>query len=163
MYPNTIKFVLLFKSTTNLIRTNFFGRGFTETSDKLPAVAGLAQMLKKRLLGVPYHKYLTDLWSTRISENRSWIVLDFDSATDFIEGIPTWGWAPTTAPTDHIYGKPSDTFVGLVEARCTGYARLKETLASLRAKDFVAPLYLRVDYRPRETSKSVSGSMKHLH
>ena len=47
-------------------------------------------MLEERLFGLPDHKYPADLWTTRISEDLSWIVLDFDSAIESIEGIPTW-------------------------------------------------------------------------
>jgi hypothetical protein len=136
-----------FRTLWENIRKDFFGRSLTKTSDMLPAVAGLAQMLEKRLFGVADHKYLAGLWSTRISEDLSWTVLDFDAATESIEGIPTWSWASTTAPSDYIYGKPSETFVDLVEAHCTGYARPKETPASLKVKGFVASLCLRVDHR----------------
>ena len=107
-------------------------------------------MLEKRLFGVAGRKYLAGLWNTRILEDLSWTVLGIDSGTESIEDIPTWSWASTTSPTDYIYGKPSDTFIELVEARCTGYARPRETLASLRVKGFVAPLCLRVDHRQRD-------------
>lgn len=139
----------LFRTLWENIRRDFFGRRLTKTLDKLPAVAGLAKMLEKRLFGVADHKYLAGLWSTRISEDLSWTVLDFDSTTESIEGIPTWSWASTTGTSDYIYGKPSETFVDLVEAHCTGYARPKETPASLKVKGFVAPLCLRVDHRHR--------------
>jgi hypothetical protein len=55
----------------------------------LLAMAGLAQMLEKRLFGVADHRYLAGLWSTRMPEDLSWTVLDFDDATEYIEGIPT--------------------------------------------------------------------------
>ena len=139
----------LFRTLWENIRTDFFGRSLTKTSEILPAVAGLAQMLEKRLFGVADHKYLAGLWSTRISEELSWTVLDSGSATESIEGIPTWSWASTTAPSAYIYGKPSETFADLVEAHCTRYARPKETPASLKVKRFVAPLCLRVDHRHR--------------
>ena len=139
----------LFRTLWENIRRDLFGRRLTKTSDKLPAVAGLAQMLEKRLFGVADHNYLAGLWSTRVSEDLSWTVLDFDTATESIEGLPTWSWASTTATSDYIYGKPSETFVDLVEAHCTGYARPKETPASLKVKGFVAPLCLRVDHRHR--------------
>ena len=87
-----------FRTLRDNIRTDFFGRSLTKPSRNLPAVAGLAQMLEKRLFGVADHKYLAGLWSTRISEDLSWtILLDFVSATESIEGTPTWSWASTTA------------------------------------------------------------------
>jgi len=103
-------------------------------------------MLEKRLLSVTDHNYLAGLWSTRISEDLSWTVLDFDATTESIEGIPTWSWVSTTASSGYIYGRPSQTFVDLVEAYCAGYARPKQTRTSLKVKGFVASLYLRVHH-----------------
>lgn len=140
----------LFRRLWESIRGDFFGRSLTKPSDMLPAMAGLAQMLEKALLGVADHRYLAGLWSTRISEDLSWTVLDFDTATESIEGIPTWSWASTTAPSGYIYYSPSETFIDLVEAHCTGYARPKETPASLKVKGFVVSLYLRVDHRHKD-------------
>ena len=137
----------LFRTLWENIRKDFFSRSLTKTSDMLPAVAGLAQMLENSLFGVANHKYLAGLWSTRLSEDLGWTVVEFDVATESIEGIPTWSWASATAPSDYIYGKPSETFVDLIEAHCTGYARPKETPASLKVKGFVASLCLRVDCR----------------
>jgi Heterokaryon incompatibility protein (HET) len=134
-----------FRTLWENIRRDLFGRLLTKASDKLPAMAGLAKQLEKTLVGAADHKYLAGLWSERISEDLSWTVLDFDTATESIESVPTWSWASTTAPSDYIYGRPFETFVDLVEAHCTGYARPKEAPAFLKVKGFVKSLCLRVD------------------
>lgn len=133
-----------FRTLWEDIRNDLFQRGITRASDKLPAMAGLAKMLEKTLMGVD-HRYLAGLWSSRLSEDLSWTVLDFDSTTESIPGIPTWSWASTTSQNDYIYGRPSETFVELVEAHCTDYARPRETQAFLKVKGFVRSLCLRVD------------------
>lgn len=137
----------LFRTLWESIRNYFLGRRLTKTSDMPPAMAGLAQMLEKIFFDVADHKYLAELWSMRILEVLSWTVQGFEAATKSVEGIPTWSWASTTAPSDYIYGKPSETFVDLAEAHCTGYARPKETTASLKVKGFTASLFLRLDHR----------------
>jgi hypothetical protein len=136
-----------FRTFWETVREDFSGRYLTYPSDKLPAMAGLAQMLEEKHLHLPNHKYLAGLWSTRISEDLSWTVLEFDAATQSIESVPTWSWASTTASYSYIYGRPSKTFVDLVKANCTGYARFNKAQASLTVKGFVAPLSLRVDHR----------------
>lgn len=139
-----------FRTLWEGIREDLFKRNITRSSDKLPAMAGLAQLLEKTLHGVPNHRYLAGLWSERIAEDLSWTVLDYDATTEKVEGIPTWSWASTTAPSDFIYGRPSETFVELVEANCTGYAHPKEVSASLKVKGFVVSLLLRVDHQHAE-------------
>ncbi|KAF2844593.1 HET-domain-containing protein, partial [Plenodomus tracheiphilus IPT5] len=108
-----------FRTLWESIRQDLFARDITRTSDKLPAMAGLAQMLEKRLFETPNHRYLAGLWSTRISEDLSWTVLEYDDTSTWIEGVPTWSWASTSNDSDIIYGRPSDTYVELIEARCT--------------------------------------------
>ena len=139
-----------FRKFWETVRKDLSGRALTYPSDKLPAIAGLAQMLEEKHLHLPNHKYLAGLWSTRISEDLSWTVLEFDEATQSIENIPTWSWASTTASYDYIYGRPSETFVDLVEANCTGYAGSRKAQASLTVKGFVAPLSLRVDHKHKD-------------
>ena len=134
-----------FRTFWENIRSDFFGRDLTKPSDMLPAMAGLAQMLETRLLGVPNHKYLAGLWSTRISEDLSWTVLEFDAATKPIEGVPTWTWASATTACGYIYGRPSKTYVDLVESHASGYARSREASASLKVNGFVTTSCLRVD------------------
>jgi len=126
-------------------RDDFFQRDITRISDRLPALAGLAKMLEGRLLDVDGHKYLAGLWSTRLSEDLSWTVLDFEKDAKLIEGVPSWSWASTTATNRYIYGRPSDTYVEMVEANCTGYAHPREERASLKVKGFVVTLFLRID------------------
>ncbi|KIN02803.1 hypothetical protein OIDMADRAFT_118738, partial [Oidiodendron maius Zn] len=82
-----------FRTFWETVRKDLFERALTYPSDKLPAIAGLAQMLEEKHLHIPNHKYLVGLWSTRISEDLSWTVLQFDAATQSIENIPSWSWA----------------------------------------------------------------------
>lgn len=139
-----------FRTFWETVREDLFERNLTYPADKLPAIAGLAQMLEEKHLHLPNHKYLAGLWSTRISEELSWTVLEFDAATQSIESIPTWSWASTTASNGYIYGRPSKTFVDLVETNCTGYARSNKAQASLTVKGFIAPVSLRVDHRHKD-------------
>ena len=135
-----------FRTLWENARKDFFYRSLTKVSDRLPAVAGLAQMLESRLQDVPNHRYLAGLWSTRIAEDLSWTVLECDEEAEAMEGVPSWSWASVSAPSDYIYGRPSTTFVDLVEAKCTGYARPRELFASLRLRAFLAQAFLRVDH-----------------
>ena len=139
-----------FRTFWEAVREDLSRRNLTYPSDRLPAIAGLAQMLEEKHSHIPNHKYLAGLWSTRISEDLSWTVLEFDEATQSIGSIPTWSWASTTASYSYIYGRPSKTFVDLVEANCAGYAHFHKSQASLKVKGFVAPLSLRVDHRHKD-------------
>lgn len=136
-----------FRTFWENIRQDLFGREITKTLDKLPAMAGLAQLLEKMLIGVPNHRYLAGLWSTRICEDLSWTVLhQYDRETKSIPNVPTWSWASTTCQNDYIYGRPSETFADLIHTNCTGYAYPRESLASLTFKGFTQTLFLRVDH-----------------
>jgi hypothetical protein len=146
-----------FRKFWETLREDLSGRCLTYPSDRLPAIAGLAQMLEERHRNIPNHKYLAGLWSTRLPEELSWTVLDFDAATESIKDMPTWSWASTTAPWGYIYTKPSETFVDLVEANCTGYALREGAQASLTVKGFLEPLSLRVDHRQKHNSADHPG------
>ncbi|KAE8454641.1 hypothetical protein EG329_000264 [Mollisiaceae sp. DMI_Dod_QoI] len=139
------------------IRDDYFGRALTKKSDMLPAIAGLAkrfQSLRKN------STYLVGLWSHNIAEGLSWTALDFnDGKTEASEGVPSWSWASITYAVGYIYDKPVDTYTQLIDYRCTGFVRPKETPASIQLQCFLTPMFMRVDpgIVPRRTSGNSEG------
>ncbi|KAF2279844.1 uncharacterized protein EI97DRAFT_454796 [Westerdykella ornata] len=112
-------------------------------------MAGLAQMLEGRLLGENVrHRYLAGLWSSRFAEDLSCTTVDFEPGAESMAGVPSWSWASTTAANDYIYGRPSDTYVELVDAKCKGYAMPKSP--ELKVKGFIVPLFMRVDPKSKD-------------
>ena len=140
----------LFRSIWEEVRKDYFGRHLTKQLDLLPAMAGLAKQFEGL---IPNNKYLAGLWSRSLAEDLSWTVLDFDSATLSIEGVPSWSWASVTAPRGYIYHELRETFAELVESHCTGFARPIEAPASLTLKGFLTPLFMRVDYCLQDPSQ----------
>jgi hypothetical protein len=136
-----------FRTFWETVREDLAERNITYPSDTLPAIAGLAQMLEEKHSHIPNHKYLAGLWSTRISEDLSWNVIEFDATTQSIQSVPTWSWASTTAHNGYMYGRPSKTFVDLVKYDCTGFARTQRGQASLTVRGYIAQLSLRVHQR----------------
>jgi len=74
--------------------------------------------------------------------------VNFEPGAESMAGVPSWSWASTTAANDYIYGRPSDTYVELVDAKCKGYAMPKSP--ELTVKGFIVPLFMRVDPKSKD-------------
>lgn len=75
--------------------SDYSGRKLTKQSDKLVAIAGLAEHLSSGWDGVTY---LAGLWSYRLRESLLWKCLDVEQSKCRDTGIaPSWSWASLSA------------------------------------------------------------------
>jgi hypothetical protein len=78
-------------------------RQFTFHSDKLLAIAGLANRILKNL---PNDEYLSGLFKGDICRGILWTAIREGQSVDRIESIPSWSWASYPGPVS--YGEGSD-------------------------------------------------------
>ncbi|KAM0809248.1 putative Heterokaryon incompatibility protein-domain-containing protein [Seiridium cardinale] len=77
---------------------NYSKANLTLTSDRLPALSGIA----KRQHEITGHHYLAGMWKQNLVYQLPWAIVSVRGRTNRPNsGVPTWSWASTNSPTSY--------------------------------------------------------------
>ncbi|OIW28475.1 HET-domain-containing protein [Coniochaeta ligniaria NRRL 30616] len=88
LYRRLLQESHLWQSTWRAVATNYSGRRFTVTHDKIPAIAGLTRYFALAMDDVP----LLGLWKNTFGADLSWLRLSDKPPMPSIQGLPSWTW-----------------------------------------------------------------------